>query len=211
MKALDLTRQWCHLDNINAIQNEEERNEALKCDCHDTDDGYAWESDPKTPLRMGDSFNIDAHFYYNQLNAISFSSLAKTIQSGAALLPEADVVLVGVGNLDIKEIRISPNHFIKAFHELLLNFRKTYPKQTLIVRAPQYFCCGTLWGTSWNTGRSYAFYQIMKEMVDSFDNVLLWNTFSIGNEDSFCHAEGSSLSRRNVVNVENQLLWHLLC
>jgi hypothetical protein len=91
--------------------------------------------------------------------------------------------------------------------------KEIYPNQKIIIKTPQFFCCGTIWSTSWNTGRSLSFTITVRDTVRSFQdkNMLLWDVHSLGTEDTQCLAYGgSSYSKSNVVNVENMLLWKLI-
>lgn len=131
----------------------------------------------------------------------------------ASQLPRADLVIVGVGNEDIALNRLTPlqfEHSLKEFLTCLVN--EIYPEQTIIVRTPQYFCCGTIPSSSWNAGRSRAFMNVVSQQVKEMgDRVLLWDVYRLGVEDNMCVSAGSSYTRRNVINLENQLLWNLIC
>lgn len=127
-------------------------------------------------------------------------------------IPRADIVIVGVGNHDIEQNRLTPRQYWHAFTEFLIHLMtKVYPTQTIVVRTPQYFCCGTIHGTSWNAGRSHAFANVMRLAVKHMasDRIVLWDTHRLGISAHVC--PGTTQSPCNVVNTENLLLSNILC
>jgi hypothetical protein len=173
---------------------------------------YPWFNNASIPLTIGNSFEVDTRIYFNNMGSISFSNMASFIKKNKQQEHPANVVILSLGNSDIREIRVSPKEFATSFKKLLTTIRRDiYPNQKIIVRTPQYFCCGVLWGTSWNTGRSLAFSVAVREAVESLDGVLLWDVHSLGNDDTTCMESGTSYSKRNVINLENQILWNLVC
>lgn len=134
----------------------------------------------------------------------------------AAKLPQADIVILGFGNEDIRERAVSPLHFADAFLDLLNYIAHTvYPTQRIIVRTPQPFCCGTIKGTSWNAGRSAAFTRAVKDgverLADMKDRIFLWDVHRLGLPENMCVNAGTAYTKRNVINIENLLLWNLVC
>lgn len=123
---------------------------------------------------------------------------------------KADHVILGLGNADIQALQVSPEQFKSRFADLLKNVRQVYPTQQLIVRTPQYFCCGVIPNTSWNAGRSYTFASIVRDVIgQQFPNLLLWDVHLLGTDEHVC--QETAYTRRNVINLENQLLWNLIC
>jgi hypothetical protein len=187
------------------------------CICNDdTEDTtlYPWITDPKTPLTIGNSFDIDSNIYYNNVagSIVDHNEpLVARMKEFTRNASTADIVVIGLGNGDVEGIQVSPKQFISAFVQLLSNIRSIYPDQPIIVRTPQYFCCGTLYNTAWNAGRSLAFTKVIRTAVQAMEGFSLWDVHHLGTDETTCLSEGSSYSKRNVVNLENQLLWHLIC
>ncbi|KAI8881273.1 hypothetical protein K501DRAFT_253451 [Backusella circina FSU 941] len=214
LKALSRGSNWCNINEINKITNKKKKQEAMRCLCNDEESSimYPWLQNASIPLTIGNSFEVDTRIYYNNIGSISFSNMAPFIKKNKHQEYPADVVILSLGNSDIREIRVSPKEFASSFKKLLTTLRHdVYPNQKIIVRTPQYFCCGVIWGTSWNSGRSLAFSMAVREVVESLEGVLLWDVHSIGNDDTTCMESGTSYSKRNVINLENQILWNLVC
>lgn len=205
------------MDTISKIDNAKERKQKATCICNDdTEDTtlYPWIHDPKTPIHIGNSFDIDSNIYYNNVAGSvvgSTESLLVRMKDFISNASTADIVVVGLGNGDVEGIQVSPKQFISAFVKLLSNIRSIYPDQPIIVRTPQYFCCGVLDNTAWNTGRSLTFTKVVRTVVEAMEGFLLWDVHHLGTDETTCLSEGTSYSKRNVVNLENQLLWHLIC
>ncbi|CAO3639823.1 unnamed protein product [Mucor hiemalis] len=225
LKALKAGRNWCNLEEIRQITDRAERREKLKCGCNDdtedpTGELYPWITDKYTPLKITNSLDIDSNIYFNNIGAsiVQYQhDILKSIEDFAKneVIPKADIVIVALGNADVEAIQVSPIQFVSSFKQFLTRLRKElYPNQKIIVKTPQYFCCGSIWSTSWNTGRSLSFTMTVRDTVRYFldEKMLLWDVHSLGIEDTTCLAfGGSSYSKRNVVNVENLLLWNLIC
>jgi hypothetical protein len=224
LKALVSGNNWCNIDEINQIQDKKEREEKLKCACNDDEEDlsrYPWVNNPHIPLIISNSWDVDSKIYYNNIRASIVNhrqGIDHTITefvSNETIVPKADVVIVGLGSGDVEAIQASPKQFATSYIQFLTHLRKEiYPTQKIIIKTPQYFCCGNIWSTSWNTGRSLAFTIIVREAVESFkdENMLLWDVYSIGTEETTClNVGGSSYSKRNTVNLENLLLWNLIC
>lgn len=225
LKALKAGKNWCDLDKIRLIADRAERREKLKCGCNDdsedpTGELFPWIADRYTPLKLTNSWDVDSNIYFNSIGSSIVHYQHDIIRSIEDFtknenVPKADIVIVALGNADVEAIQVSPIQFVPAFKQFLTHLRKEiYPNQKIIVKTPQYFCCGNIWSTSWNTGRSLSFTMTVRDTVRSFkdDKMLLWDVHSLGTEDTTCLAfGGSSYSKRNVVNVENLLLWNLIC
>lgn len=220
MKAIDFGgKKWCDVEAISKIKSKSSRQKLSACICNDNGEDpatYPWVTDPHMPLELDNAWGIDTKFYYNNVagsltanNHHILERMEKYTTTNATT--RADLVIVGLGNDDIQALKVSPNEFVEAFQEMLINVRHVYPTQPIIVRTPQYFCCGTLYTSSWNTGRSLTFSDTVRDLVRSFDNMLLWDVHRLGTEDTTCHHQGTSYSSRNVVNMENQLLYSLIC
>jgi hypothetical protein len=167
---------------------------------------------------LANSWDVDSKIYYNNIRESIVNhqqGIKGSISNFVKNATKADIVIVGLGSGDVEAIQASPKQFASAYKEFLTWLRKDiYPHQKMIIRTPQYFCCGNIWATSWNTGRSLAFTTIVRDTVKSFhdDNMLLWDVHSIGTDDTIClNFGGSSYSKRNVVNLENLLLWNMIC
>ncbi|KAI9483176.1 MAG: hypothetical protein EXX96DRAFT_557156, partial [Benjaminiella poitrasii] len=212
LKALHFNgQQWC--DDITSEQLERPR-----CDCHEDDDDpalYPWAHDPSIPFVLNNALGIHTEFYYNTIsenivyNAPNILNRIKSVDHNNT----ADIVVIGLGNKDIEGFRILPEQFAYNFRNLITTLRhEIYPRQKIIVRTPQYYCCGApLKGTSWNNGRSVVFTKIIRQIVQGLENVFVWDVHMLGTDENTCLSEGTSYSRRHVVHMENQLLWHLLC
>lgn len=223
MKALKSGNNWCNLDEIRKIENKKERNEKLRCGCnddHEDNTAYPWVNDPFTPLKLSNSWDVDSKIYFNNIRE-SIVNHQSFIQGRISdfvkneTVPTADMVIIGLGSGDVEAIQASPKQFALAYKDFLTWLRKDiYPHQKLIIRTPQYFCCGNIWATSWNTGRSLAFTMIVRDTIKSFhdSDMMLWDVHSIGTDDTTClNYGGSSYSKRNMVNLENLLLWNMIC
>ena len=138
------------------------------------------------------------------------------VKDRAAQQPHADIVIISLGNDDIPLSRMTPRQFWNSFMDLtsfLLN--EIYTNQTIVFRTPQYFGGGTIHGSSWNSGRSRAFATVVRHAVKQFaqqrGKILLWDVHRLGVEDNTCVGSGSAYTKRSVVNIENILLWNLMC
>ncbi|GAA5811367.1 hypothetical protein MFLAVUS_004801 [Mucor flavus] len=223
LKALRSRNNWCNIDQISKIKNKKEREEKMKCACNDDAEdttGYPWVNNPYLPLILTNSWDVDSNVYFYSIQQTMVNNqpeISQSIKEFSAnhTIPHADIVVLGLGNADIEAIQVSPNQFSTSFYQFLKHLRKNiYRKQKIIVKTPQYFCCGTIDATSWNTGRSLAFTIGVRNVVQSLndDNVLLWDVHSLGTDETTCLSDsGSSYSKRNVINVENMLLWNLIC
>ncbi|CAO0790270.1 unnamed protein product [Mucor circinelloides] len=220
LKAIDFDgNKWCNVEALSKIKSKRQRQKQSTCICNDDGEDaakYPWVTDPHVPLELDNAWEIDTKIFYNNVAG----SLTANNQHILERMKEytitntttrADLVIVGLGNHDIQALKVSPNEFVDAFQEMLVNVRYVYPTQPIIVRTPQYFCCGTLYTSSWNTGRSLTFSNTVRNLVRSFDNMLLWDVHRLGTEETTCHHQGTSYSSRNVVNMENQLLYNLIC
>ncbi|KAI8983547.1 hypothetical protein BDB01DRAFT_850682 [Pilobolus umbonatus] len=215
--ALMPGKKWCDVDSILKIKNKKKQKEMMRCVCHDTDitmNEYPWLQDANKPLTLTNSWDVDARIHYNNIpdSITQHHNLTYWMESRVGRLPHADTVIVGIGNNEISGIRVTPDEFKQSFQTFIHHLRTTlYPSQTIIIKTPQFFCCGTLKSTAWNSGRSLTFNMIMRDTIQSYNNILLWDIQSIGVDENTCLADGSSYSRRNVINIENQLLWKVLC
>ncbi|CAO0797618.1 unnamed protein product [Mucor circinelloides] len=125
-------------------------------------------------------------------------------------LPKADVVILGVGNLDMNNMRQHPNDFAKVFMSFLdYTVNDVYPNQRIIVKTTQYFA-GHAGGL--NYGRSEAYANIIRSAIASLSEqdkqrVILWDTHQLGYKQNQC---GDSLfSHSHVVDIENAILSNL--
>ncbi|KAI7908215.1 uncharacterized protein BX663DRAFT_557373 [Cokeromyces recurvatus] len=211
LKALHFNGQvWCH----------ENTNDYPHCICHEEDESslYPWAHDPFTPFVLNNALGIHTEFYYNTIStdiAHNGPSILNSISSFMdKTTKKADIVILGLGNKDIESYRISPEQFAIQFKEFILTLRQDlyYPYQTILIRTPQYYCCGIpLKGTSWNNGRSMVFTKIVRHIIQDLENTFVWDVHALGTNENTCITEGTSYSKRHVVYMENQLLWHLLC
>ncbi|KAG2236994.1 hypothetical protein INT48_001761, partial [Thamnidium elegans] len=223
LKALPSRNNWCNVDQIRKIKNKKEREEKMKCTCNDDAEDtteYPWVNNPYQPLQLTNSWDVDSNVYFYSIQQTMVNNQPEINQSikefsANHTIPHADIVIIGLGNADIEAIQVSTNQFETSFNQFLKHLRKNvYRKQKIIVKTPQYFCCGTIDATSWNTGRSLAFATGVRNVVQSLndDNMLLWDVHSLGTDETTCLSDsGSSYSKRNVINVENLLLWNLIC
>ncbi|CAO3618838.1 unnamed protein product [Cunninghamella echinulata] len=212
LKAFQTANRWC------------KGNKTAECICNDDNEDtensiYPWVNDPMESLSINKTWYANTNIYYNQVGAIATKDWKKVMKTQVPQLPlKADIVILGFGNDDIPLARITPKEFAFAFEDLLNNIiHHIYPHQTIIVRTPQYYCCGIFSSTSWNSGRSASFARVVRQIVrklnDNNNNnrVLLWDVYKLGIEENSCVSENSIYSRKHVVNIENILLWNLLC
>ncbi|KAI9271523.1 hypothetical protein BDA99DRAFT_298193 [Phascolomyces articulosus] len=210
---------WCTsktINNQNTIDGEVEQPPRCICGDDEEDNDSEWSTDGNTPLLIQDTWHNDLSFYFNPIGSITMEDWRTKIKERAAQQPRADIVIISLGNDDIPLSRKTPRQFWNSFMDLttfMLN--EVYPHQTIIFRTPQYFCCGTLFNASWNSGRSRAFATIVRHAIKHFTqqrkNILLWDIHRLGVEDNTCAGSGSSYTKRSVVNIENLLLWNLIC
>ncbi|RCH79520.1 hypothetical protein CU098_004498, partial [Rhizopus stolonifer] len=190
LKALD--SQWCGSDTQD------------RCVCDD-------DHEPPTPWMMGkplliqNSWDIDSKIYYYPVHG-PLTYQHETLLDRMAQYKDsvADIVILGFGNDDIEALQVTPKQFATTLTTFLDRVRRIYPHQRIVLRTPQYFIGSQ--GT-WNTGRSYAFTLAVRHAVIGHD-ILLWDTHHLGTDETLCP---SIYSKRHVVNIENQMLWHLLC
>ncbi|CAO3589818.1 unnamed protein product [Absidia cylindrospora] len=213
LKAFESANRWCN------------DNKTAECICNDDNEDpthqlYPWANDPSIPLTINETWHGNTRVYYNPVDSITTKNWKKTIKTQvdkyttASSAKEADVVILGFGNADIPLNRVSPKDFGYAFDELLRYVATgIYPHQTIVVRSPQYFAGGTLGSSSWNSGRSAAFARVVRYVVEHLGDprIVLWDVYRLGIGENTCVVDGSTYSRKNVVNVENILLWNLLC
>ncbi|KAG0180609.1 hypothetical protein DFQ28_004945 [Apophysomyces sp. BC1034] len=203
LKAFSSGNRWCKDITDDCVCND---------DTETTVDSYPWAIDPTVPLTINTTWKTDTTFYFNTVGSITLKDRREEISKAAAVLPQADIVLLSVGNDDIPLSRISPTEFAQAFVDLLMHLMELYPHQMMIVRTPQYFCCDPLHFTSWNSGRSAAFTNAVRNTVSQLGSrVWLWDVHALGMPDHMCTRAGTSYSSRNVVQIENLLLWNLVC
>lgn len=202
LKAFNFnTGSWC--------DNQDEN----KCICNDDDENtilYPWIHDHYTPITLDNAWGLNARIYYNSIASTTLDATQLTHRiSEFTKNVSADIVILGLGNDDIQALRISPNHFYTQLTNTLSQLRqRIYPTQPIIVRTPQYFCCGVIPTTSWNAGRSATFAQIVRDAVKQHANMYLWDVHRLGTNENTC---SSTYTKRNVVNMENLILWNLLC
>ncbi|KAI8636879.1 hypothetical protein BD408DRAFT_425458 [Parasitella parasitica] len=221
LKAINFNRssRWCDFEAISKIKNDSERRKQSACICNDNDEDttqYSWITDPHVPLEFDNSWDIHTEFFYNNVGGSLTANNPKIFErmkqyATNSTSTKADIVIIGLGNDDVQGLKVSLNDFANAFRQMLINARHVYPTQPIIIRTPQYFCCGTLYTSSWNTGRSLTFSNIVRNLVYSFENMLLWDVHRLGTEETICHPQGTSYSSRNVVSMENQFLYSLIC
>ncbi|KAL9550613.1 hypothetical protein MBANPS3_004655 [Mucor bainieri] len=126
-------------------------------------------------------------------------------------LPKADVVLLGVGNLDMMNMRQHPNEFAKVFMSFLdYTVHDVYPDQRIIVKTTQYFAGQA---RALNYGRSEAYANIIRSAIASLSEqdkqrVILWDTHQLGYQENACGGD-SLLSHSHVVDIENAILSNL--
>ncbi|ORY94425.1 hypothetical protein BCR43DRAFT_516104 [Syncephalastrum racemosum] len=203
LKAFSTANRWCPPGE--------------PCECHDTDDdAFEWTENADVPLRINATWQADTTFHFNRIGSIVLADVRQEIKGRAGQYDAADMVWLSFGNDDIPISRLTPRQFAQSFRDLVTFLvTEVYPHQPIVIRTPQYFCCGFIHGTSWNAGRARAFATIVRQTVGDLQRerpgILLWDTHHLGMQDSTCIASGSTYSRRNVVNIENLLLWNLLC
>ncbi|ORY98448.1 hypothetical protein BCR43DRAFT_561948 [Syncephalastrum racemosum] len=202
LKAFASGNRWCndHQDQACVCNDDAEKHEK-------------WVTDPTVPLVINETWHADTRFYFSNMGSIAVHDYKTEISAQAARVDPADIVILGFGNQDIEERSSSPGHFASIFEDLLLYLTtEVYPTQTIVVRTPQWFCCGTIESTSWNAGRSNAFARAVRLTVEKYqDRVLLWDVHRLGIPDNLCVSGGTPYSKRNVLNIENMMLWSLLC
>lgn len=195
--------QWC--------KDEEE-----DCTCNDDHEdtlAYPWLQSPYTPMTIDNGLGNSTLIYYNNIqqsiDPLDLTHQMSTFIKNETLVKKADYVLLGLGNADVQALQVSPEQFKARFTQLLDQVRQVYPTQKLIIRTPQYFCCGVILNTSWNAGRSYTFASIVRDIMNQHSDLLLWDTHLLGTDENLCSE--TTYTKRNVINLENQLLWNLIC
>ncbi|KAI8064489.1 hypothetical protein BC940DRAFT_94337 [Gongronella butleri] len=209
LKSFESANRWC------------KDNKTAECWCNDENDdikGFPWLQDSTTPLTINKTWHANTRIFYHDLQSITVSSYKPAMQKQIAAVAPASHVLLGVGNYDAALNRIDPKEFAYAFDAMVTYLaEKVYPHQTIVVRTPQYFCCGQVPSTSWNLGRNAAFARVVRHVVEQAQakhgshRILLWDVYRLGIEENTCVSQGAAYSRKNVVNVENIMLWNLLC
>ncbi|KAI9495172.1 hypothetical protein BDB00DRAFT_255702 [Zychaea mexicana] len=191
----------------------------VDCICNDDDEdhaeSYPWALDPTIPLVINETWHADTRFYFNQVGSILSKDWKQEMKrvAAATTTTAADLVIVSFGNDDIALRHMSPGRFADAFTDLLSYLvHQVYPVQRIIVRTPQPFCCGTIYSTSWNAGRSEAFTKAVRDAVAKFPSVMLWDVHRLGMPSHMCVGiAGTPYTTRSVLNVENLQLWNLVC
>lgn len=203
MKAL-ASPSWCDM----------QRDSEALCICNDDNEDpahtlYPWAADHNIPLHLGQ----DTTVHYNSLSTITLEDWRPEIQQRVQTqLAPADVVIVSVGNDDVALSRMKPHQFAQSLTDLLHHLQHTvYTHQNIIVRTPQFFGAGQHYSTYWNAGRSRAFANVVRSAVNSGPRLFLWDTHQLGSEHNTCRYQGTTYTKRNVIDVENQLLLDLLC
>ncbi|KAI9031021.1 hypothetical protein CLU79DRAFT_732548 [Phycomyces nitens] len=184
------------------------------CVCNEDSTNKAdWENSSIDPLVLNTSTAGSTSFYFNQIGSITLKDWRKEITQQAAILPPANVVILGLGNIDIALSRMLPSQFDASFHDVLNHIvNRVYPHQIIIVKTPQYFGHAILQNSAWNAGRSLAFSMIIEQAVRSMgDRVLLWNVRQLGMQDMTCSSSGTAYTKSSLVPLENELLSSLIC
>ncbi|ORX54586.1 hypothetical protein DM01DRAFT_1038671 [Hesseltinella vesiculosa] len=204
--------QWC--TTYSTILGLEEDDPSI-CICNDDMDDpdhvlYPWAANHNIPLTLGDN-----KIYYNSINAISSQDWRSEMnQRVQGEIPPADIVILGVGNDDVASSRLKPNQFAQSFTSLLSYLiDHVYPTQTIIVRTPQFFGSGEHYWTAWNAGRSRAFTNVIRTTIQDWQHprIRLWDTHQFGLEYNTCRYQGTLYTKRNAIDVENSLLYSLIC
>ncbi|KAI8877558.1 hypothetical protein K501DRAFT_288321 [Backusella circina FSU 941] len=184
-------------------------NDAETCMCNETDDPNLTNADSTIEFGM----NTKIQFTYTPMVSSKFNDLkTEMMKSG----PEADIVILGVGNEDFGLTIQNPSHFAIAFKSLLLYTISHYHQSELIVvRTPQYFGKDDYGAEKkWNTGLSMAFANIVRSTVANLSleqksRVILWDTHQLGSNENIC--KSNLLSNQHLVQLENELLLTLVC
>ncbi|KAI8340286.1 hypothetical protein BC941DRAFT_500821 [Chlamydoabsidia padenii] len=203
LKALS-SPYWCN------IYDDPEQS----CICNDDSDDpthslYPWVTNHNIPLQFGQ----DTTVYYNSLGTITLEDWRNEIQHRVETqLAPANVVIVNMGNDDVPLSRMKPHQFARSLSDLLYHLQhNVYTNgETIIVRTPQFFGTGQHYQTSWNAGRSRAFANVVRDLANG-SRLLLWDTHQLGLEYNTCRYQGTIYTKRNVIDIENQLLLGLLC
>ncbi|KAI8072527.1 hypothetical protein BC940DRAFT_292786 [Gongronella butleri] len=204
--------QWC--TEHPTILGLEEDDPSI-CICNDDMDDpehtlFPWAADHRVPLTLGDNT-----VHYNSIGAITTQDWRGEIaQRASGQLPRADLVILSVGNEDVASSRLKPVQFARAFADLLKHLvENVYPTQTILVRTPQFFGSGTHYWTAWNAGRSRAFANVVRDTLAQWQHprLHLWDTHQFGLEYNTCRYQGTLYTRRNVIDMENQHLYQLMC
>lgn len=191
-----------------------------RCICNDDledpdQELYPWASNHLIPLTIGENT-----IHFNGVNSITLQDwrpeIQKRVQQDFKDEPKADVVIVNVGNEDIGLNRMTPNQFATSLTDLIQDMlTHVYPEdhQKIILRTPQFFGTGDFYSTAWNAGRSRAFANVVRDLVGGWHHprLFLWDTHQLGMEYNTCRFQGTLYTKRNVLDIENQLLYNLLC
>ncbi|CAO3636156.1 unnamed protein product [Cunninghamella echinulata] len=201
--------EWCN-------DNDPEATCICNDDLEDPDQElYPWASNHLIPLTIGENT-----IHFNGVNSITLqdwrSEIQKRVQQDFKDESKADVVIVNVGNEDIGLNRMTPNQFATSLMDLIQDMlTHAYPEehQKIILRTPQFFGTGDFYTTAWNAGRSRAFANVVRDLVRDWHHprLFLWDTHQLGMEYNTCRFQGTLYTKRNVLDIENQLLYNLLC
>lgn len=210
MEAFRSGDRWCREEQ----EEQEQKINGNLCGCQVPD--APWWSDPSVPIPiLEDNVSTNISIHFKHFGTITLQDHRENVKEQAMKLPRADIVILSFGNDDIALNRLTPQQFEQSFSDIVGYFAQhVYPDQTIIVRTPQYFCCGLVHSTSWNSGRSLAFTNVVRQITRQLSGggggrILLWDIHRLGLPGNTC--PGSPDTKRDVIDTENALLWDLIC
>lgn len=156
--------------------------------------------------------------YYGEINAIIADSVdiyKRHIDGITKKLPQADVVVLGVGNNDVAAARQSPNEFAASFNALL-NYLLGHvytDREKIILKTTQYY--GSYGpDKGWNHGRSEAYANIIRYSVLNLSpqdrqRVFVWDINEVGLSENSGDCHQKYLSSYHMLQVEQLMLENL--
>lgn len=165
------------------------------------------------PIIVNQSHNMERIIYNDDDTVIHFGYLNKTIGYNYSdwkkhiyeaitvsnIDTKADVVVLGVGNADLYNLRQSPTEFAKGFMLLINYMINLYgDQQTFIIKTTQ-------WRSGKYYGKSDAFANVIRSITSNLNDnrVLLWDTHQFGMKENAL--------TEYTVRLENSLLERMFC
>lgn len=156
--------------------------------------------------------------YYGEINAIIADSVdvyKRHIDGLTKKLPQADVVVIGVGNNDVAAARQSPNAFAASFNKLLhylLDHVYTNGEKIVLKTTQYYGSYGPDQG--WNHGRSEAYANIIRYTLldlspQDRQRVFLWDVNEVGVSEISGECQQKYLSSYHLLQIEDAMLENL--
>ncbi|KAI9283513.1 hypothetical protein BC943DRAFT_327807 [Umbelopsis sp. AD052] len=202
LKSIATADRWC----------DAEKGECICNDDAEPFDTFNWMQDPVVPVRFNSSWHVDTQLHILQTGMVTGSDWTTRFAEWTEKLPQADLVIFSLGSLDIASLHVEP----QAFKDALIPFAKAlhtaYPTQRIVIRTPRQFAGAVLQGTGWSAGRSQLFAKLIMDELQNLPNIVFWDVAKLGVADYTClQASNNNYAHRQLVSVENLLLWNAVC